>query len=257
MSRSIVFSLLLFNACLAWAGEPPERSSGAPQSLPLPAPSVSTRPFARTPSELFVLPYPKEKIHVLPPPGSTIGPAKADSLSGTDTAELIEMRLRLAELLATLENHTAKAAAADKAARSPSPEPKTAPPTPAPSRNQSLRFGAGESIRPGNEKLYASSDKPLDPMALGRALFRIGDYESALTKFRRIDLNTLNRLDRVAVQYLTATCMRKLGRTDEAAALYREIVNAKVDPMLVDCAQWQLSELSWRKDLEAQLARLR
>ena len=56
---------------------------------------------------------------------------------------------------------------------------------------------------------------------------------------------------------MSACCLRKLGRLDEAAALYREGANAREDEVLTDCALWHLSAISWRRDMEKQLETLR
>jgi hypothetical protein len=94
-------------------------------------------------------------------------------------------------------------------------------------------------------------------MDLAQALFRTGDYEGALSTFRLLDLAGLHRADRSAVQYLMACCLRRLGKLDQAAALYREIVNSGDDDMLAECAQWQLGAIQWRQTLQAQLEGLR
>jgi len=99
--------------------------------------------------------------------------------------------------------------------------------------------------------------KPIDPMGLAQALFQTGDYEGALSTYRLLEIKILSKTDRAAVQYFMATCLRRLGKLDEAAALYREVVNAKEDDILADCAQWQLSAFRWRHDLEMQLEQMR
>jgi tetratricopeptide (TPR) repeat protein len=103
----------------------------------------------------------------------------------------------------------------------------------------------------------ADLGKPIDPMGLAQALFQTGDYEGALTTYHLLDIKNLSKTDRAAVQYFMATCLRRLGKLDEAAALYRDVVNAKEDEILADCAQWQLSAFRWRRDLETQLEQMR
>jgi uncharacterized cysteine cluster protein YcgN (CxxCxxCC family) len=59
------------------------------------------------------------------------------------------------------------------------------------------------------------------------------------------------------VQYLTACCLHKLGKTDEAVTLFREVANAKGDPEVAECAQWQLGAIRWRHDMELEIEQLR
>src|SRR5436305_1164068 len=82
---------------------------------------------------------------------------------------------------------------------------------------------------------------------IAQAQFRAGQYEAALLNFRRVDVETLSRDDRIFLQYLTACCQRNLGRLDEAAANYREVVNSRDDEALADSARWQLEAIAERR----------
>jgi len=98
---------------------------------------------------------------------------------------------------------------------------------------------------------------PEDPFASGKALFRAGDYDGALTAFCRIDSGGLSESDRLLLRYLTATCLRKQGRWEEAQAEYTAVANSRADEVLADNARWQLGTIRWRRDLEDQVAKLR
>jgi hypothetical protein len=99
--------------------------------------------------------------------------------------------------------------------------------------------------------------KPADPIGLGRVLFRAKDYEAVLRTFRLLDLEAMNREDRAFVQYLSASCQRLLGKPSEAAALYREVADARGDEFLAECAVWQLGALRWEQEAQAQLEQSR
>jgi len=75
--------------------------------------------------------------------------------------------------------------------------------------------------------------------------------------YRRVPTRGSLAEERAPVQYMIATCLRKLGKRDEAAKVYREVVGIKDDPFIADCARWQLQTLTWRKDVDTQLAALR
>ncbi len=111
----------------------------------------------------------------------------------------------------------------------------------------------------------------IDPLAMARTLYRGGDYAAALTAFKRAEESFAARADealrgrgeaprqeeRVPVKYMMATCLRKLGKTAEAEALYREVASSKGDEFVAECARWQLNTLSWKRQTEAGLAELR
>src|SRR5208283_2227612 len=99
--------------------------------------------------------------------------------------------------------------------------------------------------------------QPVSARDLAESLFRTGDCEGALRAYNSLDPNALKVEERLEVQYMIATCLRKLGKTEDAGNLYREVANARGDEMLADCARWQLSAMSWHRDMENDLARLR
>lgn len=103
----------------------------------------------------------------------------------------------------------------------------------------------------------APSRPPVDSVALGRTLFRAHDFEGALKAFRQVNLTGLKPEERRPIEYLIATCLKHLGKVDEAAVIYREVANSKGDEILADCAQWQLSTLHWQRDLDRQIHELR
>ncbi len=97
----------------------------------------------------------------------------------------------------------------------------------------------------------------IDPVAVAQNYFRAGDYEAALEAYRKVPSRGALAEERAPVLYMIATCLRKLGKRDEAAKVYREVAAIKDDPFVADCARWQLETLAWRKDIDAQLAQLR
>jgi tetratricopeptide (TPR) repeat protein len=97
----------------------------------------------------------------------------------------------------------------------------------------------------------------IDPVAVAQNYFRAGDYEAALEAFRKVPLRGAVAEERAPTLYMVATCLRKLGKTDEAAKVYREVAAIKDDPFVADCARWQLETLTWRKDVGSQIAQMR
>ncbi len=95
------------------------------------------------------------------------------------------------------------------------------------------------------------------PEALADSYFRLGQFDRALETYQLLDLVGMRAGDRLAVRYMMATCLRKLGKVNEAKVIYREIANAKGDERLAQCARWQLGNIAWRQETEAQLGDLR
>ena len=110
---------------------------------------------------------------------------------------------------------------------------------------------------PPKEKFNLEGSRPVDVVRMAENLFRSGDTFAALQAFRSVDQEVIPREDRLFVQYMTACCLRKMNKRAEAAALYREVAEAKdVDEILSGCAISQLSMIRRTQDLEAQLEQL-
>lgn len=98
------------------------------------------------------------------------------------------------------------------------------------------------------------TDAAVDPFALGKNLFRLGDYEKAEAAFRKVTPTEENRL---LLKYLVATCLRKRSQWQPAIDGYREIAESNSDPVLRDLAKWQLESIRWNQQTESQLEHLR
>jgi hypothetical protein len=101
------------------------------------------------------------------------------------------------------------------------------------------------------------TDAPVDPLALAQSLFRAGDFAAALDAYRKLDKDDLKSEGRIAIQYMMACCLRKLGKVDEASTLYREVANTPGNDFLSENAQWYLRTMKERRELEARLEELR
>jgi tetratricopeptide (TPR) repeat protein len=122
--------------------------------------------------------------------------------------------------------------------------------------------GPSVVLPPDNPPLTASPGTTgaggvIDPVAVAQNYFRAGDYEAALEAYRKVSARGAVAEERAPTLYMIATCLRKLGQRDEAAKVYREAAAIKDDPFVADCARWQLETLTWRKDVESQIAQLR
>jgi hypothetical protein len=96
-----------------------------------------------------------------------------------------------------------------------------------------------------------------DQIRLAQNLYRINDTAGAYQIFSKLDPSIMSRDDRPFVQYMTACCLRKLGKLQDAAKLYREVSDAKEDEFLAECSIWQVEQIRTLQELEAQLAQLR
>lgn len=137
------------------------------------------------------------------------------------------------------------------AARKPSPEPSPAKPTVTEER---LGKPTPEQVTQPPTAHPLITDKIVDPFALGRALFRAEDYRGAELAFRKVKVTEENR---VLLQYLIATCLRKQSQWEQAVRAYRVVAENEVDPALRDLAIWQLENIRWHQQTEAQLKQLR
>jgi tetratricopeptide (TPR) repeat protein len=124
------------------------------------------------------------------------------------------------------------------------PEPKTVtadPPQPVPPAVSSSSTAAG----------------PVDIVHFAQTLFRAERYEEALAVFRTVDLKGRKPEERAPIIYLTAECLRHLGKPDEGIALLREVANSRGDEHLAAYAQWQIENVRWQRETQARLQEIR
>jgi hypothetical protein len=103
----------------------------------------------------------------------------------------------------------------------------------------------------------STGPKSIDSTSVAYSLVRAGKYDAALTVYQAIDVKETNLEERSTIQYLAATCMRNVGKIEEATNLYREVANAKTDPYIATCAQWQLAAMRWEQSMKDRLADIR
>ena len=169
------------------------------------------------------LPLPAPKAGDLPAPKVVPDPPKsAESVS----AERARLQGQLQQLLKLMEERA-----------------KSGPPAPRPP------VGPRPAQTPGGAAV--------DAVRAAMNYFRDKDYDAALIVAKGVDPASLGREDRAFAQYLTGSCLLKLNRRTEAAAVFREVANARDDEFLAECAVWQLQLLRSRAEIEAQIEQLR
>ena len=86
---------------------------------------------------------------------------------------------------------------------------------------------------------------------------RAEKYEASLASLRRIDLQGKKANERGPILFLTAACLQRVGKVDEAIPMLRDIANSRGDEQIAAYAQWQLEFIRWRKDMTDKLQALR
>lgn len=178
---------------------------------------------------------------VLPPVGGAPDPGKLRADADALARERAEAARDLGPSAETTERAVLKAQLLDLLKRL-GERPAAAPPTKA---GPPPRFEVPDRVRPA------------EAVRMAEDLFRAEDYEAALRVLRLTDPTQLGRDDRVFAQYLTACCLRKQNKRAEAAAIYREVADAKEDSFLAECAVSQLALMRSADELQAQLEQLR
>ena len=98
------------------------------------------------------------------------------------------------------------------------------------------------------------TDDAVDHFALGKVLFRAGEFAKSEQAFRKAPVSEDNRL---ILKYLIATCLRKQSKWQAALEGYREIATTDKDPVLRDLARFQIDGIRWNQETEQQLEQLR
>ena len=127
----------------------------------------------------------------------------------------------------------------------------------APPKGPELRIPSDPPKERRDPPAGRSEIKANDPVARAVTLYRAEQYDAAFQAFKIVDLSGLGREDRAFVQYMTGCCLRRVDKLSEAAAVFREVTDARDDEFLTECALWQLSSIRWRQDLEKQLVEMR
>ena len=161
----------------------------------------------------------------------------------SDAATAQEQRRELLDLLTKLATKSASPRVV--------PEP---PLTPLPAPERPTRMATTDTKPATKVAQPRSADKIVDPFALGRTLFKAGQFRESEQAFRKVKVTDDNR---VLMQYLVATCLRKQSLWNQAAKAYRIVAENKDDPALRDLAAWQLENIRWSQQTESQLENLR
>jgi tetratricopeptide (TPR) repeat protein len=260
MSRHILTAMLFLGLAAVAVGQtPPLEELAAPAPLPpgilKPAENLPTAPapsLAELQEHLRLLRAERKSLDA----DATEGARHAKAAAGPTATEFMKLRLRLEELLLKLGKRAPPAPARSSSQAGSNQAPVGVVPSPAVGAKTAAKAAKEPSNKQGPA---AASDvgQPAARLALAHALFEAGNYEQALEAFRSISLTGMKVDERAPLQYLTATCLRKLGKIDEAAALYREVANLRGDEQVAACAQWQLSLLRWQAELASRLRDVR
>lgn len=97
----------------------------------------------------------------------------------------------------------------------------------------------------------------VDPFKAAMNLFRSNENAAAYEKFKNVKLEGLSREDQAFVQYMTACCLRRLGKSSDAMVIFREVADEKADSFIAENAVWQISIIKSTLELEGQLEQLR
>jgi TolA-binding protein len=183
----------------------------------------------------------------------TIAQQQIPAKAGVESQDITQMRQQMADLVKKLGVLNATKKGVDSTGRVLMPTPGLS------EKNKQGELNKQKQMNPEKNPGKVSPQEMLDvgvsadPRALASVLFKAGNFEFALKAFRTVNSAGMRPDERAPIQYLMASCLRKMGKVDEAAALYREVANTRGDEQVAACAQWQLVYLRWRSEFEAQL----
>jgi tetratricopeptide (TPR) repeat protein len=241
-----LIACVIGSLCLlaAWAGaglcQVADKVAPAPQGIA--APPTLSPDIEEMQRQLAKLRAQKELLSVEGALSGSLAPINA----GPESQEMAKLRQRVADLMKKVQAKSDPTKAPSLVAPLPDLRPEIGP-------------HAVPEKAPGNapSEITPEYSAPPDPMGLAQTLFRTGKTDLALKAFRMLKLNGMEPQERLPLQFLIAACLRKLGKTEDAAALFREVANARGDEQIAACAQWELNFLRWKSDFQAQLQQIR
>jgi tetratricopeptide (TPR) repeat protein len=125
----------------------------------------------------------------------------------------------------------------------PLPMPVQERPTPKNMSEIGSQFAAAATAAPTSNAQRAVS-APVDLFELGNSLYQTGNLLTALDAYVQVDRNTITAAEAVWLDFMIASCHRRMGNWDDASRLYREVANQNDAPYLTKPAQ------SWLKQVE-------
>ena len=63
----------------------------------------------------------------------------------------------------------------------------------------------------------------------------------------------LDKSERAFARYMIASALRMQGKRPEAAAMYREVADAREDDFVSECALWQIQSMKFQQEAQSQL----
>jgi len=160
--------------------------------------------------------------------------------------DLRNIQLKLKKALDLLQDERANPAPSE-----PPPTLAKTPEAPADAKNKDEEHGLTTTAKIPHDLTT------VDPVALGQMLMRSGKYEQSLEAFRKVDLQGKKSLERMPIVYLTASCLLRLDKVDEAVPMLRDVANSRGDENMATYAQWQLDLLRWKRDINDRLQDIR
>ncbi len=109
---------------------------------------------------------------------------------------------------------------------------------------------SNEDIAANLESANKILSQPPDQMALADSLVLSGNFDLALDIYRRITLTPQIRHDQLWTEYQIASCLRRLGRIDEASKKYREIANLEHASEIVETSKWWLDHIVKKQQIQ-------
>ena len=100
-----------------------------------------------------------------------------------------------------------------------------------------------EPMTPAASKNRQVLSEPVDAFEMGNSLFQTGRVETALRAYDSVDQSKITAFDSTWLEFMMATCKRRLGKTEEAIGTYRRIANEKNSGSLVKASRWWLKHL--------------
>lgn len=104
--------------------------------------------------------------------------------------------------------------------------------------------GTAETQADDSETFSELVDGPIDRMALASSLFATHRWKECLRTLEAIDLKNINDENRHWLQYVDASCHRKLGNLPEAESSYRKLLSMTKRGWIADAGRWWLDHMN-------------
>ncbi|QEG23357.1 tetratricopeptide repeat protein [Mariniblastus fucicola] len=140
--------------------------------------------------------------------------------------------------------------------RMPIPRDARAMPAPATTNAQPTEQTVSDPSRASPSNANRIFPDPVNLFELGNSLYQTGELQTALEAYSQVDRSEITAAEAVWLDFMMASCYRRMGSWENATSLYREVANQSSAPNLAKPARRWLKQLDLLSNSKSSFAQI-